>query len=77
MKFFALAIRAHIFKDSVSTDISATAGAIISPDTTQKPAPAVFAQTSIAFTNTLPADGAYRRPEKLIQTLKSKSDTLF
>jgi len=75
--FPALAIGTGAFKQGESTGISAAARAVIGARAGQKLAPAIFAQAVIGFTNASLTVDADRRPEKMIQTLQSKSAGSF
>ena len=77
MNLFALAIGTNALKDGVSTGVFAAARAVIRACAAQKLVPASLAQILVGFTNTSLAVGAHRRPEKLVQTLQGKRNSLF
>lgn len=76
MNFLALAIGAGAVKNGVSTDVSTAATTVIGTGAGKKLGPAISAQTPVGLANTFAAVDTDRRPEKLIQTLEDKGDSL-
>jgi len=77
MKFFSLTIWTDPCNQSESAGIPPAARTIVTARAFQKLAPATPAKIIVAFADIFVAVDADRRPEKLVQTLQTKTYSSF